>query len=73
MNIKNIVLMTAVASAVMTGCRSAVGRLPGKNSNEPKAESASSIDGKAIVENIMTRTSIRQYTDQPISADTIET
>ena len=63
MNIKNIVLMTAVASAVMTGC----------NSNEPKAESASSIDGKAIVENIMTRTSIRQYTDQPISADTIET
>ena len=52
--------MTAVASAVMTGC----------NSNEPKAESASSIDGKAIVENIMTRTSIRQYTDQPISADT---
>ena len=54
--------MTAVASAVMTGC----------NSNEPKAESASSIDGKAIVENIMTRTSIRQYTDQPISADTIE-
>ena len=55
--------MTAVASAVMTGC----------NSNEPKAESASSIDGKAIVENIMTRTSIRQYTDQPISADTIET
>ena len=63
MNIKNIVLMTAVASAVMTGCYS----------NEPKAESASSIDGKAIVENIMTRTSIRQYTDQPISADTIET
>lgn len=47
----------------MTGC----------NSNEPKAESASSIDGKAIVENIMTRTSIRQYTDQPISTDTIET
>ena len=55
--------MTAVASAVMTGC----------DSKEPKAESASTIDGKAIVENIMTRTSIRQYTDQPISADTIET
>lgn len=63
MNIKNIVLMTAFASAVMTGC----------DSKEPKAESASTIDGKAIVENIMTRTSIRQYTDQAISADTIET
>jgi nitroreductase len=63
MKIKNIVLMTAFTSAVMTGC----------NSNEPKAESASTTDGKAIVETIMTRTSIRQYTDQVISADTIET
>jgi len=63
MNIKNIVLMTAFASTVMTGCKS----------NEPKTEYASTIDGKAIVENIMTRTSIRQYMDQPISADTIET
>ena len=43
------------------------------NSNEPKAESAATTDGKAIVENIMTRTSIRQFTDQTISADTIET
>ena len=43
------------------------------NSSEPKAETAATNDGKAIVENIMTRTSIRQYTDQAISADTIET
>lgn len=43
------------------------------NSNEPKAETAATTDGMAIVENIMTRTSIRQYTDQTISADTIET
>ena len=43
------------------------------NSSEPKAETAATNDGKAIVENIMTRTSIRQYTDQVISADTIET
>ena len=42
------------------------------NSSEPKTETVST-DGKAIVENIMTRTSIRQYTDQTISADTIET
>ena len=43
------------------------------NSSEPKAETAATNDGKAIVETIMTRTSIRQYTDQAISADTIET
>ena len=43
------------------------------NSNAPKAETATTTDGKTIVENIMTRTSIRQYTDQAISADTIET
>ena len=43
------------------------------NGNEQKAETATTTDGKAIVENIMTRTSIRQYTDQTISADTIET
>ncbi len=42
------------------------------NSREPKAETSVAADGKAIVENIMTRTSIRQYTDQAISADTIE-
>ena len=29
--------------------------------------------GKAVIENIMTRTSIRQFTSQPISKDTIET
>ena len=39
------------------------------NNNEP----AATTDGKAIVENIMTRTSIRNYTEQTISADTIET
>ena len=43
------------------------------NSNEPKAETAANTGGNAIVENIMTRTSIRQYTDQTISNDTIET
>lgn len=39
------------------------------NSNEP----APATDGKAIVESIMTRTSIRDYTDQAVSADTVET
>ena len=47
--------------------------LAGCNSSEPKAETAATTDGNAIVECIMTRTSIRQYTDQTVSADTIET
>ena len=56
-------ILSALAGLVtMTAC----------NSTEPKAESAANTDGKAIVENIMTRTSIRNYTDQAISADTID-
>ena len=47
--------------------------LAGCNSSEPKVEAAATTDGKAVVECIMTRTSIRQYTDQTVSADTIET
>ena len=47
--------------------------LTGCNSSEPKAEATATTDGKVIVECIMTRTSIRQYTDQTVSADTIET
>ena len=43
------------------------------NSSEPKAKPARTDDSKAIIENIMTRTSIRQFTDQTISSDTIET
>ena len=43
------------------------------NGNGQKAETAATTDGKAIVENIMTRTSIRQFTDRTISADTVET
>ena len=43
------------------------------NGNQQNAKTAATTDSKAIIENIMTRTSIRQYTDQTISADTIET
>ena len=54
-------------------CPCLLAALTACTSNEQKAETAAATDGKAIVENIMTRTSIRQYTDQTISADTIET
>ena len=57
------ILSAFAALVVLTAC----------NSNEPKAETSATADGKAIIENIMTRTSIRQFTDQTISADTIET
>ena len=57
------ILSAFAALAVLTAC----------NSSEQKAETAATTDGKAIIENIMTRTSIRQFTDQTISADTIET
>lgn len=40
------------------------------NSNKPIPANGSS---KAIVENIMTRTSIRAYTEEAIGADTVET
>ena len=44
------------------------------NSNEPKSDNVmTKNESQAVIENIMTRTSIRQYTDQTISADTIET
>ena len=41
------------------------------NSNTPKADANK--DGNAIVETIMTRTSVRDYTEQTVSAETIET
>lgn len=43
------------------------------NSSELKAESVAKTDGNAVIENIMRRTSVRQYTNQTVSNDTIET
>lgn len=43
------------------------------NSNDQKSETAANTNGNVIVENIMTRTSVRAYTDETVSADTIET
>ncbi|MDE7153940.1 MAG: nitroreductase family protein [Muribaculaceae bacterium] len=37
---------------------------------QPQAESN---DSQAVIENIMTRTSVRRFTSQPIAADTLET
>ena len=44
------------------------------NTNNTQNDAVSSADGKnAIIENIMTRTSVRSYTDEIIGSDTIET
>ena len=43
------------------------------NSQKPQNSTTTMTNEKTIVENIMTRTSIRNYTDQKVSADTIET
>ncbi len=41
--------------------------------SESKTQTADAVDkGKACIENIMARTSIRSYTDQTVSADTID-
>ena len=51
----------ALAAAMMTSC----------NCKDEKT-AATTDSGKAVIENIMTRTSIRAYTPQAISADTVE-
>lgn len=43
------------------------------NSQKPQNSTTTMTNEKTIVENIMTRTSIRNYTNQKVSADTIET
>lgn len=57
------ILSACAVLVAMTAC----------NCDKPKTEAAATNDGNAVVENIMTRTSIRAYTDQTVSADTIET
>lgn len=53
---------------VTLGCLSACGESKGE-----KDETASKCNaGEVVIENIMTRTSIRQFTDQPISKDTLD-
>ncbi|MEE0978824.1 MAG: nitroreductase family protein [Muribaculaceae bacterium] len=41
-------------------------------STQPGADNDAENNGQAVIENIMTRTSVRQFTSQPIPDDTIE-
>lgn len=50
------------AALLMTGC----------NSNETVQTVEKTDNGKIAIDNIMTRTSIRSFTDRPVAADTVE-
>ena len=43
------------------------------NGQEVKTVTPKNCEGASILENIMTRTSVRRYTDQAVSAETVET
>ena len=55
--------MMILAAGIFTACSES------KKSDEMKVADPSA----AVIENIMTRTSIRQFTDQPVAKDTLET
>lgn len=61
---KSILLgMAAIALSAMASCNQAQ-----TTSNEPSKDGNAT---EAVIENIMTRTSIRQFTDQPVALDTL--
>ena len=55
--------MALFAVIFMTGCNC---------NNQPAAVVEKTDNGKIAIDNIMTRTSIRSFTDRAVSADTIE-
>lgn len=55
------VFVIALSALLITSC----------NCKDSKT-AACTDNGKAVIENIMTRTSIRAYTNQPVAADTVE-
>lgn len=62
---KNIKLLALLAAIVITACSS--------NNNSNNATLTNTTDNKnSAIENIMTRTSIRSFTNRAVSADTIE-
>lgn len=55
------VFVIALSALLITGC----------NCKDSKTTACTDC-GKAVIENIITRTSIRAYTNQPVAADTVE-
>lgn len=63
MNKLRILTAMVLAAGIMTAC---------SESKAEKEECAAPDTTAAVIENIMTRTSIRQFTDQPIAKDTLD-
>lgn len=63
MKILKIMSALAVAAVMMTSCEAK----EGKDDAETKCSATD-----AVIENIMTRTSIRQFTNQPVAKDTLD-
>ena len=61
-NTLRLLTLALLATVFMTGC----------NCNETVQPVEKTDNGKIAIENIMTRTSIRSFTDRQVSADTIE-
>ena len=61
-NTFRVLILTLLAAIVMTGC----------NCNNEVQPTNTTDNGKISMETIMTRTSIRSFTDRAVSADTIE-
>ena len=57
-----VLALALFAAILMTGC----------NCNETVQPVEKTDNGKVVIDNIMTRTSIRSFTDRQVSADTIE-
>ncbi len=60
-------------STFLTSLLAAILLLAGSCTSNDKCSGDNTGTTKAVIDNIMTRTSIRQFTDQPIAADTLET
>ena len=58
-----VLALALLAAVIMTGCNC---------NNQPAAVVEKTDNGKIAIDNIMTRTSIRSFTDRAVSADTIE-
>ena len=63
MKTAKFLLSLVLIGGIMTGCN---------DSKSEKCNASSSDTTEAVINNIMTRTSIRQFTSQPISKDTLE-
>ena len=64
MKVTKFFAFVMLAAGVMSSC--------GETKSQEEGGSASKGCAEAVIENIMTRTSIRQFTNQPVSKDTLD-